>query len=160
MNRLIPSILQAAIVLLGVGALAFLLGEPHLEGRNAGATAYQIYFQDPFLAYAYLGSLPFFMALHRAYGLFGNLKLDPAFSRKTLDSLRAIRLCALAFLAFVAAGVVFIVLFGDKEDRPAGIFMSLLVILPTSLGILATVIFGRLVQRHLQPPDVAPHSLT
>ena len=45
----------------GIGALAFLLWEPHLEGRNANATPYELYFNDPFLAYAYVASVSFFM---------------------------------------------------------------------------------------------------
>lgn len=40
------------VVLGGIGALAFMLWEPHLEGRNAHAGLFEIYFKDPFLAYA------------------------------------------------------------------------------------------------------------
>ncbi len=50
------------VVFLGIGALGFLLWEPHLEGRNAHATTFEIYFHDPFLAYVYVGSIPFFVA--------------------------------------------------------------------------------------------------
>ena len=55
--------LQVVIVLIGIGALSLMLWEPHLEGRNANATLFQIYFNDPFLAYAYTGSIAFFVAL-------------------------------------------------------------------------------------------------
>ena len=59
----VPTIsLQAVIVLIGVGALALILWEPQIEGRNAHATQFEIYFKDPFLAFAYLGSVPFFVA--------------------------------------------------------------------------------------------------
>jgi hypothetical protein len=51
--------LQVVIVLIGIGVLAFMLWEPHVEGRNAHATVFEIYFHDPFLAYAYIGSIPF-----------------------------------------------------------------------------------------------------
>ena len=40
--------LQVVIVLLGIGALALMLWEPHVEGRNARATLFEIYFKDPF----------------------------------------------------------------------------------------------------------------
>jgi hypothetical protein len=59
MKRSSALFLQAAIVLIGIGALAFLLWEPHIEGRNAHATTFEIYFKDPFLAYVYVGSIPF-----------------------------------------------------------------------------------------------------
>lgn len=43
----------------------------------------------------------------------------------TVDALRAIKQCAIAIVGFVAVAVVFIILFGDKEDRPAGFFYEL-----------------------------------
>lgn len=61
--------LQTVIVLIGIGALAFMLWEPHIEGRNAHATLFEIYFKDPFLAYAYIASTPFFVALYQAFKL-------------------------------------------------------------------------------------------
>lgn len=39
------------------------------------------------------------------------------------------------------AGAVIIILFGDEEDRPAGIFMHLLVAL--AAGVIATWAWGR-----------------
>jgi hypothetical protein len=63
--------LQAVIVLIGIGAVALMLWEPHIEGRNAHATLFQIYFNDPFLAYAYIASLPFFVALYQAFKVLG-----------------------------------------------------------------------------------------
>ena len=129
--------LQAAMVLTGLGALAFLLWEPHLEGRNAQATTFEIYFKDPFLAYVYVGSTPFFVALYRAFGLFGHARRNRAFSQVTVDALRTITHCAMAIIGFVAVGVVIIIVFGDKEDRPAGLFMSLLV--TVAAGVVAAV---------------------
>ncbi len=35
--------LQVVIVLIGMGALAFMLWEPQVEGRNAHATLFQIF---------------------------------------------------------------------------------------------------------------------
>jgi hypothetical protein len=63
--------LQVVIVLFGMGALALMLWEPHLEGRNKHATVFQIYFNDPFLAYAYLGSIAFFAVLYQSFKLLG-----------------------------------------------------------------------------------------
>ena len=69
---LVPTIfLQALIVLIGIGALALMLWEPHIEGRNAHATLLEIYFKDPLLAYAYLSSIPFFVALYQAFTVLG-----------------------------------------------------------------------------------------
>src|SRR5215510_3455428 len=122
--------LQVVIVLIGIGALAFLLWEPHVEGRNAHATTFDIYFKDPFLAYVYVGSIPFFVALYRAFGLFGRAGRNGAFSQVSVDALRAIKRCALAMMGFVAGGVVIIILTGDKEDPLHDTLISLLVSLP------------------------------
>ncbi len=83
-------------------------------------------FQDPFLAYVYVGSLPFFLALRRAFGLLGELRRTGACSLATVEALRSIRRCALVLLGFVAGAAVMIVAFGDGEDRPDGVTMSVI----------------------------------
>ena len=80
MKRSPALFLQVVVVLFGLGALACMLWEPHLEGRNAQATTFEIYFNDPFLAYMYVGSTPFFVALYRAFRLFGHVRQSGAFS--------------------------------------------------------------------------------
>lgn len=126
MKRSSSLFLQAAVVLIGVVVLVLMLWEPHLEGRNAHATTFEVYFKDPFLAYVYLGSIPFFVALYRAFGLFGYVRRKGACSQVTMDALRSIQRCAFVLIGFVAGAIVLIALFGDKEDRPPGVFMCLL----------------------------------
>ncbi len=46
--------LQVVIMLIGIGALALLLWEPHIEGRNANSSLFEIYFNDPFLAFIFI----------------------------------------------------------------------------------------------------------
>src|SRR6478735_2852119 len=150
MKRSSTVFLQVAIVLIGIGVLALMLWEPHIEGRNAHATTFEIYFKDPFLAYAYVGSIPFFVALYRAFGLFGHARRNGAFSQVTVDALRAIKRCAIALIGFVAVGVVFIIIFGDKDDRPAGVFMSFLVTVASSVIATAAAMFARHLQNTLR----------
>src|SRR6187551_2307539 len=125
-KRSSTAFLQAVVVLVGLGALALLLWEPHLEGRNAHATPFEIYFKDPFLAYAYLASIPFFVALYQAFKVLGDIGRDEASSQAIVKSLRIIKSCALAIVGFVALGEVFILL-GDSDDRAGGVFMGLLI---------------------------------
>ncbi len=138
------------MVLIGIGTLTLLLWEPHLEGRNAHATTFEIYFKDPFLAYVYVGSTPFFVALYRAFGLFGHVRKNGAFSQVTVEALRAIKRCAIALIGFVAGGVVIIIMFGDKEERPAGLFMGLLVAVASSVIAAAAAMFARKVGNALR----------
>src|SRR5712672_4843602 len=108
--------LQVIIVLIGVGALTLLLWEPHIEGRNAHATLFQIYFNDPFLAYAYIGSISFFVALYEAFKVLGYVGQNKVFSQAAVKALRTIKYCAIAIIGFVAVSVIFL-LRGDPEDR-------------------------------------------
>jgi hypothetical protein len=149
MKRSLAFCLQIAIVLIGIAALAFMLWEPHLEGRNVDATVFEIYFNDPFLAYVYVGSIPFFVALYRAFGLFGQVRQSGSFSPATLDALRTIKYCAIVVIGFVAGGVVFIIRSADHDDRPAGIFMSLLVAFPAGVIAVAATLFARSLQNTL-----------
>jgi hypothetical protein len=153
MKRRSALFLQAVIVLVGIGALAFLLWEPQIEGRNAHATTFEIYFNDPFLAYVYVGSFPFFVALYRAFGLAEHVKENRAFSQVTVDALQAIKHYMMVFIGFVVGGVIFIIMFGDKDDRPAGIFMSVLVAFSSSVITIAAAMFARNVQNALRRSD-------
>lgn len=136
MKRSAAFLFQCAICLFGFSVLVFLLWEPHVEGRNVHATVFEIYFKDPFLAYVYLGSVPFFLALFGLFRMFGNVRQNNGFSGGSLDALRRIKKCEVVFLFFVAGGAVFIILFGDKEDRPPGLFLSILVVFFSSCFLM------------------------
>lgn len=127
MNRTPISFLRIVILLIGIGALALLLWEPHIEGRNAHATLFEIYFEDPFLAYAYIASIPFFMALYQAFKLLGYAGQNKVFSQASVKALRTIKFCALAIIGFVVAGENIFILFNNSDDRAGGVFMGILI---------------------------------
>ena len=145
MKRSSTIFLQVVIVLIGIGALALLLWEPHVEGRNAHATLFEMYFKDPFLAYVYIGSIPFFAALYQAFKVLGYVSQDKTFSQPTVNALRTIKHCAIAIIGFVAVGTIFMV-FGDKDDRPAGLFMRVLIIFPSLVVATTAAMFERILQ--------------
>jgi hypothetical protein len=121
--------LQAVIVLIGIITLALLLFEPHLEGRNAHASLFQIYLNDPFLAYMYIGSLPFFVALLQAFKLLGLIRQNKVFSQAAVNTLKIIKYCAFITAgAIVAAGAYLKVSALSSNDDPVGVIM---------LGIIA-----------------------
>src|SRR5215210_4300442 len=93
LKRSSTAFLQTVIVLIAVGALTLMLWEPHLEGRNAHATPFEIYFKDPFLAYAYVASIPFFAALYQAFKVLGYTGQNNVFSPVAVKALRTIKLC-------------------------------------------------------------------
>src|SRR5262245_49669959 len=116
--------LRAVIVLVGVGVLAALLWEPQLEGRNAHADLATIYFRDPFLAYVYVGSLPFFFGLYQAFRLLGYVGQGQAFSPAAVAALRRIKYCALAVVGFIVGAEAYIIFGIDSDDRAGGVAMG------------------------------------
>src|SRR6266478_4411859 len=137
--------LQVVIVLIGIGALALMLWEPHLEGRNAHATLFQIYFNDPFLAYAYIASIPFFVTLYQAFKVLGYVGQNKVFSQAAVKALRTIKYCAIAIIGFVVVGEIFIML-GDSDDRAGGVFMGILITFGLIVIATAAAMFARILQ--------------
>src|SRR6188474_3336131 len=133
MKRTSTIFLQAVIVLIGVGALALLLWEPRIEGVNAHATNFEIYFKDPFLALVYAGSIPFFIALYQAFRVLSYVRQDRTFSLATVKALRTIKYCAIAIIGFVVVEEIFLLLMnnGDEENPGAPIFMGILITFPS-----------------------------
>jgi len=145
MKRSSTIFLQIVVVLIGIGALAVMLWEPHVEGRNAHATPFEIYFKDPFLAYAYLASIPFFVALYQAFKVLGYAGQNKVFSQAAVNALRTIKFCAIAIIGFVVVSVIFL-LRGDPEDRPPGVVMRVVLTFGSIVIATAAAMFERVLQ--------------
>ena len=127
MKRGATVFLRALLVIIGIGAFAFLIWEPHIEGRNVNATLFEIYFKDPFLGYAYVGSTPFFIGLYQAFQVLGYAGRNQEFTRAAIRSVQTIKYCAIALICFVAVGEIFIML-GDSDDRAGGVAIGIVII--------------------------------
>lgn len=137
--------LRAVLVLIGIGALVFLLWEPHLEGRNAHATVFAIYFKDPFLAFAYVASIPFFVGLYQAIKVLGYAGRNQEFSPPAVRSVRTIKYCALALVGFVIVGEL-IIFAGDSDDRAGGVMMGVVILFASIVVAAATAVLERALQ--------------
>jgi hypothetical protein len=115
--------LQVVIVLIGLVVLALMLWEPHLEGRNANATLFEIYFKDPFLAYAYLGSIPFFVGLSQAFKVLGYAGKNKVFTQEAVNALRNMKYCALATAGFIVGAEAYLFFVMRSNDDGAGAAM-------------------------------------
>jgi hypothetical protein len=144
MKRTSTIFLQVVIVVFGIGILAWLLWEPHVEGVNAHARFFAVYF-DPFIAYIYIGSIPFFVALYNAFKVLGCVRRDEIFSERSVRALRTIKYCSLIVIGFVAVSVLFMI-GGDRDDRPAGVFLRILISLPSIIAAAAAAISERILQ--------------
>jgi len=139
--------LQVVIVLIGVGVLALMLWEPHLEGRNAHATVFEIYFKDPFLAYAYLASIAFFVALFQAFTLLGYIGQNQVFSAKSVRALRTIKYCSMILVAMIGAAVAYLfIAVRGKDDIAGGVAVGLAMIFVSVVAGTAADVFERLLQ--------------
>jgi hypothetical protein len=139
--------LQAVIVLIGIGALAFLLWEPHIEGRNAHATTFEIYFKDPFLAYAYLGSVAFFVALFQGFTLLGYIRQNRVFSPDSVRALRIIKYCAIILVVMIGAALAYLfIAIRGKDDIAGGVAMGVVLTFASVVVATAAAVFERLLQ--------------
>jgi hypothetical protein len=127
--------LRVVLVMFGIGALALLLWEPHLEGRNAHATLFAIYFQDPFLAYAYVAAIPFFVYAGR----------NQEFSRSAVRSVRVIKYCAIAIIGFVVGGEI-IIMSSESDDRAGGVMMGAMIFFASVVVASAMAVLERALQ--------------
>lgn len=140
--------LQVVVVLVGIGAIALLLWEPQIEGRNVGATTFEIYFKDPFLAYVYFSSIPMFVALYKAFRVLGYARQDKEFTETTVKALRTIKYCALAIIGFVIIAEV-IIMSNNNEDRAGGVFMGVLIAFISVVIATGAAVFERIAQKVL-----------
>ena len=140
--------LQGIVTLIAIGVLAFMLWEPHLEGRNVNSTWLQIYFNDPFLAYAYTGSIAFFIAAVQAFKLLGYIRRNEVFSQNAVRALRKIKYCGITIIAFLvgAEGYFFIVQRKVEEDIAGGVMLGLILILISAVASTVAAVFERTLQ--------------
>jgi hypothetical protein len=127
MKRAAIVFLRVVLVLVAIGALVLLLWEPQVEGVNAHATLVQIYFHDPFLAYMYVASIPFFTGLYQSFKVLGYVGRGELFSPAAVKSLRIIKYCAIAIIGFVVLGEVFI-LSQESDDHAGGVAVGVMII--------------------------------
>lgn len=139
--------LQVVTGLIGLGAIALLLFEPQFEGRNANATQFEIYFKDPFLAYIYLASVPFFVGLFHAIKMLGYARRDEIFQPSAVRALRIIKYCAIAVILFFVGAEAYIFIFvRGTDDVAGGVMMGLFVIIVSAVIATAAGVFERILQ--------------
>ena len=146
MKRSSTIFLQLVIVLIGIAAIALLLWEPRIEGRNAHATNFEIYFKDPFLVLVYIGSIPFFVALYQAFKVLGYAGQNQIFSQAAVNALRTIKYCALAIIGFVVVEEIIIMLNHGNDDAAGGVFMGVLITFGSIVIAAAAAMFERILQ--------------
>lgn len=140
--------LQAVIVFVGITTLGLMLLEPNLEGRNTHASLFQVYFNDPFLAYVYIGSIPFFVALIQAFKLLGYIGQNKLFSQTAVNTLKTIKHCAFITAgAIVGAGAyIRIAALSNNEDAAGALMLGIIAIFVSIVVGTAAAVFKETLQ--------------
>jgi hypothetical protein len=147
MKKGLTILFQVAVVLIGLCVLAFMLWEPHLEGRNIHATFVDIYFKDPFLAYAYIGSIPFFVIIYQSFTLLGYIGQNNTLSPNSMRALRTIKYCALSLIGLIVLPVSYLFIVRPGDDIAGGVAMGVFMII-ISITIATTArVFEKIFQK-------------
>lgn len=149
MKKIATVVLQIVIVLIGVGALAFMLWEPHVEGVNANAAFFEVY-ADPFIVYMYIASIAFFAVLYQIFKVLGNIGQDKTFSQATLKALRTIRYCATTFVVLVTVPVGYLFIARPEDDIAGGVAVGLFIVLVSVVTAIVATMYGRFVQKAVE----------
>ena len=147
MKRISTVFLQAVIVLIGIVAIAILLWFPLTEGRAANLDLLSIY-SDPFILYGYAASIAFFVALYKAFKLLGYIGQNKVFSSNSVGALKSIKYCTIVLSILIVLAGLYIRLFHNKEDDPAG-FLAICLVTTFASIVFATAaaIFEKLLQK-------------
>lgn len=146
MKRTSIIFLQAVIVLISIVALAILIRVPLTEGRATNLDLFSIYF-DPFILYGCAASIPFFAALYKAFKLLGYIRQNKVFSSDSVKTLKSIKYCAIILGILIATAGLYIKIFHNKEDDPAGFLAICIVTIFVSIIVAtAAAIFEKILQ--------------
>ena len=138
--------LQAVIVLIGIVTLLIMIRLPLTEGRATNLDLFSIY-ADPLILYIYVASIPFFIALYKVFKLLGYIGQNEAFSLNAVSTLRSIKYCAIALSILIVIAGVYIRIFHNKQDDPAGFIALCIVTTFVSLVVATAVaVFEKILQ--------------
>ncbi len=124
------------VVIIGIAALAILIRFPLTEGRAASLDLFSIYF-DPFILYGYAASIAFFVALYKVFKLLGYIRQNKLFSSNSVKALKSIKYCAIVLSISIVLAGLYIRLFHNKEDDPAG-FLAICIVTTLISIVVAT----------------------
>jgi hypothetical protein len=146
MKQISTVFLQVVVVLIGIGALVLLLWMPLTEGRATNLDLFHIYF-DPLILYAYAASIAFFVALYKTFKLLGYIGQNKVFSTDSVKTIKSIKHCAIILGILIVLAGVYIRLFHEKEDDPAG-FIAICIVTTFVSIVFATAaaVFEKLLQ--------------
>ncbi|MEZ5014403.1 MAG: DUF2975 domain-containing protein [Chitinophagales bacterium] len=139
--------LQVCVLLCALLAVFLLIGMPLREGRADNLDILHIYI-DPLILYGYATSVGFFVALLKVFKLLGAIGRDELFTLASVKKVRSMKYCAIIVGVMVIGAGVYIRLFHDPADDPAGFLgMSFLGAFVSAVVAIALSVFEKVLQR-------------
>ena len=139
--------LQGVIVLIGMVALIIMIRFPLTEGRAANLDLFSIY-TDLFVLYGFAASIPFFIALYKAFKFLGYVRRHNVFSPNSVRALRSIRYCAMLLSILLVLAGLYIRLFHDADEDPAGFLaVSMVTAFVAIVVAVAVAVFENIIQK-------------
>ncbi len=139
--------LQGVIALTGIVALSIMIRFPLIEGRAEKLDLFSIY-SDPFILYSYVASVPFFIALYKTIKLLGLFGKNEAFSLHSMKTSSSIKYCVILLSILIVMAGLYIRIFHNKDDDPAG-FLAMCIVATFVTLVVATAIsvFEKILQK-------------
>ena len=139
--------LKCITLLIAAGALFAMIRFPQTEGRAEGLDLLSIY-ADPFIIYAYLASIPFFIGLFYTYKVLGYSEKGRIASRNPLESVKYIKYCALLMVGLIVAPLMYLVIaLRGKDDIAGGVAGGLFLILVFTVVATTASYFQKSLQK-------------
>lgn len=142
-------LLKPIVVIFGVMVLLILIRLPLIEGRAENLDLFSIY-TDPFILYGYLIATVFYFALFKLYKILEIYRQKDLHSIELIKELKTLKKSALLISLLIFLGAVYIKLFHDKDDDPAG-FLALSIIaifISISVAKIISVINKRIIKKN------------
>jgi hypothetical protein len=146
MKRISITFLQATIVLIAIVALVIMIRLPLTEGRAKNLDLFRIY-ADPFILYGYASSIAFFIGLYKVFKLLGYIGQNKVFSSNAVGALKSIKYCAIVLSILIVIAGLYIRIYHNKDDDPAG-FLAICIVTTFVSIVVATAaaIFEKILQ--------------
>ena len=139
--------LKTVVLLIGFIALFLLIRFPQLEGVNVNNDLFTIYFKDPFLAYVYIGSIAFFVAIYQTFKLLGNIANDTLYSEGSIKALRNIKYCAMTIVGFIIGAEAYIIInMAGSDDIAGGVAMGVFITFGSIVVAVAADVFRKILE--------------
>ena len=137
--------LKVVILLIAIGAFAYMIWFPQTEGRAAKLDLLSIY-TDPFIIYGYIASIPFFIGLYQAFKLVNLIDANKAFSQGAVTTLKNMKFATLSLIGFIALAEIYIRFFAHGDDPTGPAALGIIAAFAAAVIATASTVFQKLLQ--------------